>query len=423
MNSGAKWIAALGIALFGFAGCATPDDPALVWLLGAGTGSPGTEETISDDYVINVGDVQGDPDFIFSSTVTIGLHVTVLDPIAPVSGTVVQFRELTGNRTGRVLFNAVTGANGNVTGNFTIDSLQNMVRLIVTYNEQTYTFDINITGLLLIDRTLLLTAQVSPVQIVDSDGDGVPDGLDTFPNDPTRAVTVRFPGEGHLTIAFEDLFPKQGDADFNDFVIQAVHEEDLNASGKVARMRATYTHVAKGAGYNHTLHLNLPGAGSGNVSIKRYSPDGSLVSESTQQYAALQGVALLPNSSTTLAQSNTSSGQTFVSGDRFEIEIIPDAPVSRLALGAAPYDLYLYVLNTKQEIHFAGKHFNADGSDRYLDSTGFPWALATPGNWRWMYERKNIHDAYVRFDDWYGSNGSTNQDWYTTVTEGLIFSY
>ena len=422
MKRTASLLVALFVALTGFARCASPEDPGLAWLLGAAAGAPAAEGPIGDDYVINVNDVVGSPDFVFASTVTIDLHVTVLDPVAPVSGTVVQFRELSGSRTGRVLFHAVTGSTGNVTGNFTVDTTSNMVRLIVTYNQQTYTFDISITGLLMIDRTLFLTAQVAPVQIVDSDGDGIPDELDTFPTDPTRSTTVRFPGEGHLTIAFEDLFPNQGDADFNDFVIQAVHEEDLNSSGSIARIRANYTHVAKGAGYNHTLHTNIALVG-GVVTIKRYHPDGALVSDTTEHYASLQNIALLPSSNTTIPQSNTAKSQTFQAGDRFEIEIVPDSAVTRAAAGAPPYDLYLYVLNTKKEIHFAGKHFNADGSDRFLDATGFPWALSVPGNWRWMYEKGNIHAAYPSFGDWYGSAGVNNQDWYNFAVDSLVVSY
>lgn len=424
MKRSASIVLVTFIAVAGLARCGSAEDPALAWLLaaGAGTNTP-SEQPISDDYVVDVGDVQGTPDFIFSSTVTVSLHVTVLDPIAPVSGTVVQFRELSGNRTGRVLFNAVTGATGNVSGNFTIDNTSSMVRLSVTYNQQHYTFDINITGVLLIDRTLFLTAQVAPIQIVDSDGDGVPDDLDAFPSDPSRSATVRFPGEGHLTIAFEDLFPNQGDADFNDFVIQAVHEEDLNAQGAIARIRASYTHVAKGAGYNHTLHTNISSLVGGSVTIRRFDPDATLISETNQRYESLQAIALLPRSDSTIPQSNTSASQTFRAGDRFEIEILPDVGIPRQTVGAAPYDLYLYVLNTAKEIHFAGKHFNADGSDRYLDATGFPWALNVPGNWRWMYERKNIHDAYTSFGDWYRSVGANNLDWYNFAVESLVVSY
>lgn len=414
---------ALGIIVaLGASSCANPEDPALVWLLGAANGNTVDQGTISGDYDVSVSDVSGSPAFIFDSTQTISLHVTVLDPVAPVTGSLVQFRELSGDRTGRVLFQAVTGQAGNVSGNFTINTTTQFVRLTVSYNDQHYTFDINIVGLLQIDRTLFLSTQVTAIQIVDTDGDGVPDSEDAYPNDPTRSVSVRFPSEGHYTIAFEDLFPNQGDADFNDYVIQAVHEEDLDSSGQITRVRASYTHVAKGAGYNHTLHMNLADTG-GSVTIRRFSPDNIEISNVTKAVTQLRAIDLLPASNTTIAQSNTSPGQTFQAGDRFEIEIVPDQPISRLAVGAAPYDLYLYVINTKKEIHFAGKYFNADGSDRFLDPTGFPWALKVPGNFSWMFERGNIHQAYDFFEPWYRSAGLEHRNWYDFPTAGKVVSY
>ena len=90
-------------------------------------------------------------------------------------------------------------------------------------------------------------------------------------------------------------------------------------------------------------------------------------------------------------------------------------------LGKAPYDLFIKVLNTGHEIHFAGKYFNEDGSDRYIDSAGFPWALMVPDYWQWPYERANIHDGYPDFDDWYLSAGADFQNWYDTPVSEFVF--
>src|SRR5690606_19731634 len=161
-----------------------------------------------------------------------------------------------------------------------------------------YIFDIDITSVLSINRTLIMVVNATPVTVVDSDSDGIPDELDQFPNDATRATTVRFPASGHETVAFEDLFPKQGDADFNDFVVRTVHEEDLDGLGRIARIRGSYTHMAKGAGYNHTLHVNITDTVGGSMVVRRYGSDGALLSEETRSLETLTAIDLMPRSDT-----------------------------------------------------------------------------------------------------------------------------
>ena len=86
-----------------------------------------------------------------------------------------------------------------------------------------------------------------------------------------------------------------------------------------------------------------------------------------------------------------------------------------------PYDLYIYVLNTKHEIHFAGRYTKADGTDQYLDATGFPWAVMIPGNWKWPYEKSDARTAYSKFQSWYESKGTVDLDWYEFPNLNSVF--
>ena len=409
-----------------FLGCSSAEDPNYLWLMSLGNGGTTTvpdEEDTGGSFDLDVNDVQGNPDFIFETTSTINVHVVVQDPVAPVNGSLVQIREMNGSQTGIVLFQAATNSSGQVKGNFTINTTTNIVRLHIVYAGKSYDFDIKVTGLTEINRVLFLTAALEGVQDPDRDGDGIPDSEDTFPDDPSRALTVRYPGQGHYTIAWEDLFPNQGDADFNDYVIQAVFEEDLNASGEVVRIRKNIRHVARGAGYKHYLRLNLPEGLSGQLNVKTYNSLGELMDNTSEHRDNFRNWQIMERSNQTINSSNVRQGQIFESGQSRDFEIQLDTPVSKLALGAPPYDLYIHVINTGHEIHFAGRYFNEDGSDKYLDPNGFPWALMIPGNWRWMYERKNIHNAYEFFDDWYMSEGQNNTDWYNYPNESMVFPY
>ncbi len=422
-------ILVLAFAAAALGGCASKEDPNYLWLLaagggdgGSGGGSAGGEETTAEEtpFTVDVTDVTGDEEFIFDNTRTIPVFITVKDPVAPVDGSLVQVLEIAGG-SNKVIFQAVSGEEGSVTGSFTINRATDVVHLKITYQGVSYTYDITVTDVLEIKRTIFVTADLAPVTVVDTDGDGVPDEADAFPEDATRAATVRIPSESYYTVAFEDLYPTAGDADFNDYVLRVFHEEDLNAAGEVVRIRGTYTHIAKGAGYNHTLHLSLPGGLAADYTLRRFSAAGDLLNETAATTGAFANVEILPASNTTLAQSNTAQGQSFVVGARAEIEITLASPVARTALGAAPYDLYLYVKNTKKEIHFLGRYFDAAGKDIYLDSKGFPWALLVPGDWRWPYEKQNIHTGYEFFDDWYTSLGQAFLDWYGTANEAYVF--
>lgn len=77
-------------------------------------------------------------------------------------------------------------------------------------------------------------------------------------------------------------------------------------------------------------------------------------------------------------------------------------------------------MNTSKEIHFPNLYFNTNGSDKYLDTDGFPWAILVPSKWNWPYERKYISLGYPCFDEWYLSGGVDYQDWFLRTSTSSI---
>ena len=64
-------------------------------------------------------------------------------------------------------------------------------------------------------------------------------------------VTLTLPGtaeKNYAVVAFEDLYPSAGDADYNDFVVRYSVEENYNAAGELESINMTYTPIARGAG-------------------------------------------------------------------------------------------------------------------------------------------------------------------------------
>lgn len=91
----------------------------------------------------------------------------------------------------------------------------------------------------------------------DTDGDGVDDAQDAFPNDPQAAYVSQYPTSGRQTVAFEDLWPTKGDYDFNDLVASARFEVIKNANQDITKVRSKVAIEALGAGRDNGLGINF----------------------------------------------------------------------------------------------------------------------------------------------------------------------
>ena len=92
----------------------------------------------------------------------------------------------------------------------------------------------------------------------DTDGDGINDPVDDYPNDATRAYDNFYPAENtYGSLAFEDLWPNRGDYDFNDLVVDYYFTEVLNASNEVVELKADFVLKATGATYENGFGFEM----------------------------------------------------------------------------------------------------------------------------------------------------------------------
>lgn len=125
----------------------------------------------------------------------------------------------------------------------------------------------------------------------DTDGDGVPDTEDDYPNDEYRAYNNFYPATGQATLAFEDLWPSSGDYDLNDVVVGYSFKIVTDAGDTVVDVIATFILRASGAGLHNGFGFQLPGV------------DPSSIISAT-------GFDVLPASGYTFASNGLESGQT-----------------------------------------------------------------------------------------------------------------
>ncbi|MGJ4789381.1 LruC domain-containing protein [Leptospira koniambonensis] len=385
---------------------------------GSGSGDSSGTPTVA---VVVVEDPKGDPIFNYNTTINIPLNLTVLDNKANVvSGATVLVYDENNN----ILFQGVSDSSGKVTGTLTVPTSVGNITVDISIGGESISQYISLQSVLGINRTIRYEVNLPTVQVADTDGDGVPDNTDIYPNDATRSTEIAYPAEGVFTVAYEDLYPSPGDADFNDYVIQFRNEEDLNSSGKIVRLRGKYQHVAKGAGYKHQLYIKLPVDVGASITYTLTQADGKVeVATNTVSVTAANlksGYQIFDDSNKTIRGQNAHPGDVFKPGFIATVEIVFNAPVERAKLGSFPYDLYAYVINTKQEIHFPGLYKNNSGTDKYLDVTGFPWAILVPGSWKYPYERYDIRNpaetGYSEFNLWVASGGKEYKTWYNNVT-------
>ena len=191
----------------------------------------------------------------------------------------------------------------------------------------------------------------------DSDGDNVPDILDDFPDDGTRAYITSYFG----THVFEDLWPSKGDYDFNDVVIYYDIKQISNASSQLMAIIPEYHLQASGASYKDGFAVQFPFDGSGLTFTSMKGNPSPIVGlqkyvvkvfDSTHEVFGTNGMF------------NTENDKPYISPDNKEIQfkIVFDSPVesSNFEFGV-PYNPFIFVesLNYPDleqeeiEVHFA----------------------------------------------------------------------
>jgi len=391
-----------------------------------------------------------DNPFTFQSSRTINIQAVVVDQNgSPISSALVEFLTADGKS---LLFSQISGADGKISGSFVVNYADTTILATLVINGTTSS-QITIPILRDLGGDMRLVVNILGIQItntggsgsnsiVDIDKDGVPDSKDAFPSDPNKAFTIRIPSTGYNTLTFEDQYPSVGDKDLNDYVLYVVNEEDLNAKGEIVEIRTRYQHIARGAIYNsHILKLQIPAS----VGVSRFTTtiyDGY----GTQQ----KNVDLVnPGSKTFSLFDDLDSTDTlpwqwwglikrpvynvyecpfgincFLPGYIAKTTIKFTTPVRRDILGSSPYDIYASV-STGKDIHLPGKYL-VNGKDPYLDSTGFPWAILVPGDFKWpkleILSAATIYNSYPNFGAWATSKGTKNTDWYKNYDGSKVFT-
>ncbi len=284
----------------------------------------------------------------------------------------------------------------------------------------------------------------------DSDGDGVPDDEDDYPDDPYRAFDNFFPAKGFGTLLFEDLWPSLGDYDFNDLVVDYRINRVTDAKGEVVEIITDLKTRASGAGYRNGFGIEFSGISPEKVirvsgteiksgSIHTFRENGLEAGVEYLTYIPYDDVFnVLPHTGQGATGVNVTPGGPFRDVVRQRVTVTlktegkpaPGGAISLRDLGPHNFNPFL-IANQKREVevHLPGKQPTVladkglfgtldDSSDQgpsftyKSKDTYLPWALNISTSIPYMIEAEPFTSGFKKFFEWVISNGTAYEDWY-----------
>ena len=252
----------------------------------------------------------------------------------------------------------------------------------------------------------------------DTDGDGITDSNDEFPEDAEKAFEQFTPSKyGWGTVAFEDLWPFKGDYDFNDTAINYRFVAIINALNEVVELEINYEVTSDGAGLTNAFGIEFESIAPNQVE----SVTGTVLNENYINVAA-NGVEEGQNRAVVILFDNN---ETMLNVPT-QVVVRFTTPLSIAQVGIAPFNPFLIVNKDRgREIHLPNRlrtslgvnDQNVDGVNQDLDGnyqtdTRLPWAINIVHEFKVPKERVPVNQAYNFFNQWATSGGTVFNDWY-----------
>lgn len=280
--------------------------------------------------------------------------------------------------------------------------------------------------------------ETQPAEGDDDDNDGVINDNDNYPNDPDRAFDSFSPGENVFgSLAFEDLWPKKGDYDMNDVVVDYNVQFVTDVANNVDQLRIKLLVQALGGSLQNGFGIELNCLPTDIESVTGSQLNRSIITtnangtESGQTNAVIiafdDGHKFIGASGGAFV--NTEENGVVITADTIELVVDFANAIPRSQLGFAPFNPFIFINATRgREVHlvnyeptdlmdvsfFGTEHDDSDpATGRYYQtSRGLPWAIQLPTSFDYPLEKTPVPSAHLKFIDWVESGGASFNDWY-----------
>ncbi|GEM_PF-3818378 len=269
--------------------------------------------------------------------------------------------------------------------------------------------------------------------VVDEDGDGYEPfsegGVDVDDNN-ANVVSRSYPqGQGVFhSLVFEDLWPCQGDYDFNDLVVYYSYVDGRDGSGNISELDFTYKFPAIGGYFNNTAVLRVSDIDDNSELFRTDAEEVNVV----RRHDAENGTTLYYFEN--IKSLYTSNLSERINCEYLKYSSFPEVRGKVIGVDGA-YDLFMVPNNKLSiEVHSILGFANigassfllnpvADNCDEgqalnYKTDAGYPWALSIPTEWQWPKEEIDMLQAYPDFKVFVESD--SNIDWYSSSNGSRI---
>lgn len=271
---------------------------------------------------------------------------------------------------------------------------------------------------------------------VDTDNDGICDELDDHPQDPEVAFDEFTPSElGYGSVAYEDMWPGEGDYDYNDLVVGYRYIQMRNTANELVRIEASFIVRAVGASFSNGFGVQLDVDPALIQSVTGGNYNQNIVSLNGQGLEAGQTkptIIVFESAFDVIDHNggpyiNTDPSLPISYGDT--IKIVVDFVQPQADLTIIPENPFIFVDGVRgHEVHLADGTPTAlvdpalfgqqqDDSDPskgryYKTENNLPWGIEVSHTFRHPTEKTRIDQAYNYFVNWGMSAGGAYPDWY-----------
>jgi LruC domain-containing protein len=245
----------------------------------------------------------------------------------------------------------------------------------------------------------------------------------------------------YATIGFEDLWPSAGDYDMNDLVVEYKYAVISNAQNRAIEMKANYKVAAAGAAFANGfgVQLSMPPSAVKSVTGHRHTGNISLKLNSNGTESAQSKAVIIPfdNAFDMLNRAggpvNTLPGVAKSQSVELSMQIVFNSPLDQSFFSNMIFNPFLIAnRNRGYEVHLPG-YLPTDLADKSLFNTrqdntipaqnkyyktkeNMPFALNFVEKFDHPAEKVNVREAYLKYESWVKSSGSTFEDWYSIKT-------